>query len=383
MKTRLWAFLLCAAIATQSLAVCAWGAEASPTEPPAEVAELTPEPLPSELLELAPEEELVPIDPTETVETAPTASEAPAEVAEAGSPTPTPEAIFSNPSFEPIQIGAADPVNRTVSSPSKKTITYSDGTTATYDKSYKPLFVNGTLINCNVLTIEDRTLVPVRFLVEALGGQVGWNEALQEVTVVRGPDRLILTIGSPKVIVNGVETYTDVPPGIYGDYTYLPVRFVSESLGAKVSYNTGSIGSDGKFQDYAILQGAQGNVLVDQENSSWAAIPQQDAVSKMSYITYVMLQKFKALKYDSLVETYGKAYVANALALMDESVLKARVIGEASRYYVIESAGIFLFDKYSGAIYNAASDAKSTWVSRFDENNPESESIFLLGYFYA
>jgi hypothetical protein len=379
MKNRFLAILLSVLLVCSVFAGTeAKAAEVLPQETPAESnpypgTELSePSPYPSpELSEPLP---TLPDEPQETPWT-----ENPATAAPDSNVLRTPSPGFFNP---PPSAAEADPVFKAVSSYNAKTIIYSNGVSETYGKDHKPLFVNGSLVNCKVITVNDRTLVPLRFLIQALGGEIDWNPDTGEVTINKDGTLLLLVIGSTTVYVNGAAMETDVAPNIYDDYTYLPIRFVSEQLGATVSYATGVYdASTGRFADFAIMQGVQGNVIVDQFNPFLAQIPAEEAIAKVSYTTNLLFQRFRALQRDTLVSSQGEQYVQNAFSMIEASIIGARLIGEASRYYVLESAGIFLFDKYTGAMFNVGSDTTSTWVSKFDENSADSDSIFLQGYF--
>lgn len=83
-----------------------------------------------------------------------------------------------------------------------------------------------------------RTLVPVRFVSEALGAEVGWNPENSTVTITYGKKEIILTIGSTAVQLNGEEQIIDCAPAILlPGRTFVPLRFVSETLEAEVVYN--------------------------------------------------------------------------------------------------------------------------------------------------
>lgn len=83
---------------------------------------------------------------------------------------------------------------------------------------------------------SSRTLVPVRFVAEALGAEVIWSGKEQSVTI-KDNKEIILTIGKVNVTVDGIEQQIDCAP-IKTNRTYVPIRFISETLGAKVSYNS-------------------------------------------------------------------------------------------------------------------------------------------------
>ena len=58
---------------------------------------------------------------------------------------------------------------------------------------------------------KDRTLVPIRFISEAMGADVSWNSGEQEVTIVKGKDTIITHILSSRATLNGVLYTFDVP----------------------------------------------------------------------------------------------------------------------------------------------------------------------------
>lgn len=84
---------------------------------------------------------------------------------------------------------------------------------------------------------NNRTMVPVRFISEALGAVVGWDEATRTVTIAKDGLEIVLTIGSPVAKVGGVERWMDSVPVIKNDRTMVPVRFVSSFLGANVEWD--------------------------------------------------------------------------------------------------------------------------------------------------
>jgi len=84
---------------------------------------------------------------------------------------------------------------------------------------------------------DGRTLVPLRAIFEALGAEVDWNGETQTVTAVKGSVTLQLTIGSRTALKNGSEVELDVPGFIVRGFTFVPLRFVSEALGAAVDYD--------------------------------------------------------------------------------------------------------------------------------------------------
>lgn len=112
-----------------------------------------------------------------------------------------------------------------------------------FAKGVRPIhiYLNGQNIteNQKVHTVmkEDRTFVPLRVIAEELGCKVDWNQEKKEVKVSQGEDLLLMRVGSKEYSKNNAKMKMDVEPFIEEDKTYLPVRFVGESLGIPVEWD--------------------------------------------------------------------------------------------------------------------------------------------------
>ncbi len=87
-----------------------------------------------------------------------------------------------------------------------------------------------------------RTVVPIRAIVEALGGTIEWDGTERKVTINFNGTVIELWIDKPQARVNGTTKWIDpnnhdVKPIIVNDRTMLPLRFVAENLGCKVDWN--------------------------------------------------------------------------------------------------------------------------------------------------
>jgi len=87
------------------------------------------------------------------------------------------------------------------------------------------------------LVSKERTFVPVRFVVDALGGAVDWDAATKKVTIRKDGHFIELWVGQTEMIADGARTASDVPPMLRDGRTLLPLRFVSEQLGLTVHYD--------------------------------------------------------------------------------------------------------------------------------------------------
>lgn len=106
------------------------------------------------------------------------------------------------------------------------------------DPQFISVYLNGEWLAFEVPPFieNDRTLVPMRKIFEALGAEVNWEESTQIITAVKGDDTLILQIGSPILEKNSKKTVLDVPPKLLNGYTMVPLRAVSEGLNWEVQW---------------------------------------------------------------------------------------------------------------------------------------------------
>lgn len=84
---------------------------------------------------------------------------------------------------------------------------------------------------------QGRTMVPVRIVTESFGADVSWDETTKTVGIKAEGIEVTLTIDSEKAYVNGEEYILDVPATEINGRTMVPVRFVSEKLNYNVGYN--------------------------------------------------------------------------------------------------------------------------------------------------
>ncbi|MFE5322637.1 copper amine oxidase N-terminal domain-containing protein [Paenibacillus sp. NPDC056579] len=100
------------------------------------------------------------------------------------------------------------------------------------------LYVNGEEPSFEVAPFirDGNTLVPFRAISEALKADVAWNEEERSVTVTRDGISVKLYIGSTTAYVDGKEVTLEVPAAIADGSTVVPVRFVSEALKAAVNW---------------------------------------------------------------------------------------------------------------------------------------------------
>ena len=106
------------------------------------------------------------------------------------------------------------------------------------DNSVIRVHVNGHLLkfDSEPYMKNDSVFVGFRAILEALGAEVSWNQETNTVTAVKDGTEVSFTIGSDTAYVNGEECKLPSEAELTNDSAMIPVRFISEKLGMKVSW---------------------------------------------------------------------------------------------------------------------------------------------------
>lgn len=84
---------------------------------------------------------------------------------------------------------------------------------------------------------EGRTLIPVRAISEAMGADVAWNAEENTVTITKDDKVIIFNLTENKVYVDETEIIIDVPAEVMNNRTMVPLRFIAEQFGLNVEYD--------------------------------------------------------------------------------------------------------------------------------------------------
>ncbi|MEE4563263.1 stalk domain-containing protein [Paenibacillus polymyxa] len=158
---------------------------------------------------------------------------------------------------------------------------------------------------------QNTTLVPLRGVFESLGAQVEWDSKAKKVTASKNDDTLTLNIGSKLAYKNSKPVQLDAATQIQKGQVLVPLRFVSQSLGAKVNWDQTS-------RTVTISNQGSGSAT---DTNSLSSKPLAAPVTKVTYDTYYN----DSLTYDDAVK----------LAIADSTSVKT---GEVS----IDQAGKIL-----------------------------------------
>jgi len=230
------------------------------------------------------------------------------------------------------------------------TIDYGTGVKGIIPDNGIVLYINGSIYAADIIIENDRTLVPLRFISETLGAQVGWDDTARKVTITDGNNKIELVIGNNRPTLNGKVIQIDAAPKIYKDYTYVPLRFIAESLNCKVDWFEGNPGYNGGGPAPPTGTYPIGNrqVIISRYPSGAKPIAKDEALNILKEQLMIGYEKRFGVKFSPLdampnstdeKETYR--YLISHLTVLYEN----------DRFYNISFAWLFMVDKYTGTVF--------------------------------
>lgn len=157
------------------------------------------------------------------------------------------------------------------------------------------------------VVVNNVTLVPFRGIFEVFGTTVEWSGEMKAITALYEDIEIKLVIDSEFAIINGVKTKLDQPAIIKNGSTMVPLRFVSEALGGHVKWEQGtrSVFIESPKQDNETLTGEE-PLITEKEDSS---IKENSSVAKWEQAVIDLVNKERAQHdldplemYEELVE---------------------------------------------------------------------------------
>ena len=144
--------------------------------------------------------------------------------------------VFGSQKKEPVTIGG-------------KTVSFKEQ----LDTKPIDIIVNGTYVWPDTAPVIEngRALVPIRAVAEFLNAEVSWNDSTKTATIIRDGKTVEITIGSSKIKRNGKSIKIDCAAKIINNRTMIPVRAIAEALGADVNWD--NEGRKAIITDYTLL----------------------------------------------------------------------------------------------------------------------------------
>ncbi len=117
---------------------------------------------------------------------------------------------------------------------------YYDGDWHDYAGNIFQIEINGERVETDVppVVFSDRSVVPARAIFEKLGAEVSWEERQSLVTVALDGDIITMQVNNQSAYINGAPVQMEIAPKIINDRVMIPARFVSEALGFQVDFDS-------------------------------------------------------------------------------------------------------------------------------------------------
>ncbi len=176
------------------------------------------------------------------------------------------------------------PVEAQVQKPTKY---FYDGSWHVYTRDPVKLFVKSEALTGDMppIIFNNYTLVPARLVFEKLGASVSWNESKKRVGVVMGDKNISLDINKQNALVNGSTYKMPIAPKIINNRTMIPTRFVAETLGLKVEWiaRTRTVLVDRPGEGNAVIKDASSTTI---GSATRLKISSNDAIADYSTHEY-------------------------------------------------------------------------------------------------
>ncbi|OAB35086.1 copper amine oxidase [Paenibacillus macquariensis subsp. defensor] len=141
---------------------------------------------------------------------------------------------------------------------------------------------------------NSRTMVPLRVISENLGANVNWSDT--EVTLTQKNMKVILNLHSNTVMKNGKTSLLDVKPYINNNRTMVPLRFLSETFGCKVNYSNSTVTVD---CEALVINGVKVKALQEEYHMTMGGAVQQISGNAYNETIYNIFVENKGNKVEA------------------------------------------------------------------------------------
>lgn len=219
---------------------------------------------------------------------------------------------------------------------------------------------------------EGRTMVPLRFIAEALGAEVKWGAEDQSIELIGNNTRIQLWVNRSQAVVNGQAYELDAPPALEKGTTVVPLRFVSEHMNMNVYYQSGQILiTDGENPFFETIASAM-------EAPPWIEVPEYYYGKWNLWVPGGYARTGSQMNFDGSWDvqyTYTPGADADWLEIRSDGTYTWQYLGEATEgYWGIADLGNI-------KLYNPpVSLDGEAWTMRYE--NEEESTIYAWGMEY-
>ncbi len=184
---------------------------------------------------------------------------------------------------------------------------------------------------------NNRTLVPLRFISEELGAQVEWEQASGTATIIKDDMKVILTAGQAAMIVNGKTKTMDTTPVMKNGRLFVPVKYVGEILNVEVKWLA-------KENTVAITPGITGDAVVAKVND--LTITAKEILTQLDY--EMMMIQYQYQYDDSFFETEeAKEYMKERKGELVDYIIMNKVALIKGRELKLEPTAAEINDEFN------------------------------------
>ncbi len=138
--------------------------------------------------------------------------------------------------------------------------------------------IDNSQLSMPPVILDNRTYVPVRAIFESMGAVVDWKQETGEVFIGYDGSLIVLRINDKNIYIDGTPKQTDVPPRIVNGRTMVPVKFISEAIGFNVDWNentrTVSLNNTGIFMP----ESPENEPTADTDDDPLTVLPSQKQI---------------------------------------------------------------------------------------------------------
>lgn len=271
------------------------------------------------------------------------------------------------------------------------------------------VFLEGKPLSFSTPPIVEQgtTLVPFRAIFEKLGLSVGWEQSTQTVTGQKDGLEIQLRIGSKTAYVNGKEKSLPVAPKVVQGSTLVPLRFVSEASGRNVAWDQATetihiggkpsieqpkppVPSTAKLKVHFIDVGQGDSILIQLPSGQTALIDGGSASAAGTVISH--LKAAGVSKIDHLIATHPhEDHIGGLINVIQEfavgKVYMPRVVHTSKTYenilLTIKAKGLKVTPAKAGLTLDCGPEVKLTFVapnSESYENVNSYSAVLKLSY---
>lgn len=214
------------------------------------------------------------------------------------------------------------------------------------------LMIDGAFSSkATVVMQNNRSLVPLRFVAEAFGAEVNWDESKQKVVVSDHMSVIEVTLNQTTAFINGKEILLDIAPVIINNTTYVSLKFISEKLNKDVGY----------------LPAVQNGIGIAFNPVVW--VSERCTAAEMEKAEGATLEFLKDRLNEGLAQL--KPTLDNEASFIAEAIEQTRYVGQVGRYALYEGPYIILVDIDTNEIYFYKYGSSSGGIYKADMNDPK------------